>query len=145
MEKGRPFTRFPSTYRKIAAALGWDEDSPAAILRGGDPTPRRESSTPPSAPLDDSSSRIMRKPTDDLPGRAQLALANGQLFDAEVMEWKVGGEDFSVIVVAKVGKYDTLEKQQAAKSQYELWARMKESLRRAAEAEVEGVEPHEPH
>jgi transcriptional regulator with XRE-family HTH domain len=145
MEGGRSFSRFPSTYRKIGEALGWDDDSPMAILRGGDPTPRRETGPSLTAPPDTPSSQPAGASVDDLPGRARLALASGQTFDADVMEWKVAGEDFSVIVVAKVGKYDTLEKQQAAKSQYEVWARMKEAMRAAAEAEVEGVEPHESH
>jgi transcriptional regulator with XRE-family HTH domain len=145
MEKGRPFTRFPITYRKIAEALGWDEESPMAILRGGDPTPRQETSKEPVKRPDGPSSHASSTSTDKLPLKAQLALADGRTFDADVMEWKIAGEDFSVIVVAKAGKYDTLEKRQAAESQYELWARMKESMRRAAEAEVEGVEPHESH
>lgn len=130
-EAARPFTRTPTSHRKIEAALGWEPGSCAAILRGGEPTPRREG-TPPPPP---------RRPTgtappvpDTMPIPLRLALEEGNLLDYEVVTFDVEGEPVTFGAFVKSGVSLDEESREVLRKQLEAFGRVRGHIRREAQA-----------
>lgn len=97
MEKGRPFNRFPSTYRKIESTLGWAEGSIMAILRGGEPTVAEPSTTPATTARE--ADQAVQIPS-DVPLPVQALLRFGTLVGGDVFTVNMDGEEVKIGVFA---------------------------------------------
>lgn len=87
---GRPYTKVTNTMRGYARLLGWTEDSPGAILDGGEPT------LVPQAPVE-----AAKRPRSDLPPAVELELRTGRTLDSAVIHLGPEGDDARIVVVAK--------------------------------------------
>jgi transcriptional regulator with XRE-family HTH domain len=129
IEAARPFSRTPVSLRRVENAFGWAPGSCKAILLGAEPTPLRE-------PADDhvhdaDGTRVPAVTPErgsDLPMRVQMALADGNLLDADVLEINVAGEPLSVIVVAKTGASNTSEQRGVLREQMSRFDQIRRGL-----------------
>lgn len=87
---GKPFTKVTNTMRGYARLVGWTEDSPGAILDGGEPT----LAPPPAA-------EPAERPKSDLPPAVELELRSGRTLDSAVIHLGPEGDDARIVVVAK--------------------------------------------
>lgn len=131
VEAGRPFTRIPASLRKIDAALGWEEGSCHAVLRGDEPTPRRETSENSVASGDADAFASARRP---MPVPVQLALEEGELLDYDVVTFEVDGEPVTMVALAKTGVASNEQKREVLRKQLEVFGRIKGHIQAEAEA-----------
>jgi hypothetical protein len=68
----------------------------------------------------------------------KAALSEGHTYAADVIEWEVEGQPFSVIVVAKSGAYGTEQSREALRKKSIAWAKMKRGIQEAVE-EADGT------
>jgi|SRR5215469_846226 len=119
----------PKTKRALEDALLWQQGSVDAVLADGDPTIRRQTPDEPSVSSTETRPSGGAPTPTGLPLNVQFALGEGEVFDAEVMEWDVAGTPFSVILVAKTGSSMTEEERESLREQSIAWARMKKGIK----------------
>jgi transcriptional regulator with XRE-family HTH domain len=137
-ERGEPFVsiaRVSTTLAAFEKLYGWTAGDAKKVLEGGVPTLVRDpvEVTIQDADVTDGSGRDGDRRS-DLPMDAQIALERGRLIGVDVLQWEVEGEEFSLIIVARTGEYDTEEKRAVAMRQAEEWARIKRGIGRPESA-----------
>ena len=122
----------------LEKALGWAPGSIAAVLAGGEPTVRRETSGDGEVQVNEASAPARASARPEFPLRVQLALEDGRPLDHDVIEFEVAGRPFSIIAWAQTGVYDTEEDRAALWEQLKVFHRLMGQLRREGDAAADG-------
>ncbi|HEY1820382.1 MAG TPA: helix-turn-helix transcriptional regulator [Trebonia sp.] len=131
LETGREFKRLPHALPAVERALGWEPGSAQAVLDDGEPTPRRQTGQVDVQDVDNAPADPRSASSNGLNLRVQTTLERGETVDQQILEWPVGGESFSVVLVAKVGEYVSEEERAAMGDKMIQWAKAVKRIERA--------------
>jgi transcriptional regulator with XRE-family HTH domain len=115
LEQGRTFQRVPPSLARVAAALGWSPDRPAAILEG-----RSVVETELAALLSTASAR--------LPKRIAQEITTGEVLDTDIIDL-VRPNGARIVVIVKRNDEGTPEQLQADMA---AWSDMQRTMRSLA-------------
>lgn len=119
LESGKPYETMPLTIDRVERALGWAPGSAGEILAGGAPRP---------LPDDAAAAQASSAPTrSGLPPRVQFELAEGEVFDYDVIELTEGGG--KIIVLSMHSPSRTPEDAQRQAEDAREWTRVQRKLR----------------
>ncbi|MEU0181840.1 helix-turn-helix domain-containing protein [Streptomyces sp. NPDC006207] len=98
IEGGKTFQRVTPTVRGLARLVGWTDDSPEAVLNGGDPT-LADTPDRPAAPPRNEVGQAGGGSLGHLPARIRAELEEGQVLDTGVYDLSPGDDSGAQLIV----------------------------------------------